>query len=370
MKHLIVGAGVSGIAKAINIKRHFPNDDVLVIEHLKEPLKKLLATGNGRCNLGNANLDLEKYNHPDFAKKIKTLDNKTLNEFYKSIHVETKIIDGLIYPNSESAVTIKTALLRECSNLGVKINVEESLIDYKIIDNEIGVITTKNKYVVDKLYFATGLKSSPKLGSDGSLLSILNDHGYTIKDIKPGLCPIFVKENLKVLDGVRVKGTVSLFKGNKLVWKEDGEILFKKNALSGIVIMNASSIIARDLKENYIVSLDIINKFEDDYLRKSLKQNGKEVFLSSLFNGKVVEYIAKIKTNDLIKLLRNIEFHFVSLFDYEFSQVSIGGISIDEINSNLESKKEKNVFFLGELIDIDGPCGGYNLSWAFASALI
>lgn len=180
MKILIVGAGASGVVAAINYKRNHLNDDVLIIEHLDKPLKKLLATGNGRCNLGNANLDVNNYSNASFVKNI--LKEYNYESFFETISVKTKVIDGLVYPYSESALTVKNALLKEAAHLGVDIKLEEKLLDYKV-GEKIEVTTSKSKYLVDRLYIATALKSSPNLGSDGSILSILEKHGYQIKNI-------------------------------------------------------------------------------------------------------------------------------------------------------------------------------------------
>ena len=167
MKILIVGAGASGLVAAINYKRNHKNDDVLVIEQLDKPLKKLLATGNGKCNLGNANIDFNKYNNPSFAQQIiEDYDTKT---FFSSINVETKEMGELLYPVSESAVSVKDALLTEISKLKIKINLEEKLVDYEA-SKTIKVTTNKNVYYVDKLFLAGGLKSSPK--QEKSILSI------------------------------------------------------------------------------------------------------------------------------------------------------------------------------------------------------
>ena len=175
MKVLIIGAGASGIVAAINYKRNHKSDDVLVIERLDSSLKKLLASGNGKCNLGNSNIDFSLYNNPAFAESIiKGYDYK---KFFSSISIETKTFGDLAYPVSESAVSVKEALLNSTKNLGISVKNAEKLLDFAV-KGKIEVITDKAKYSVDKLYLAGGLKSSPKLGSDGSVLDVLAKHGY------------------------------------------------------------------------------------------------------------------------------------------------------------------------------------------------
>ena len=368
MKVLIVGAGASGVVAAINYKRNHKNDDVLIIEHLDAPLKKILATGNGRCNLGNAKIDVNRYNDPTFVKNI--LNGYDYKKFFDSISLKTKLIDDLAYPYSESAQSVRDALINEAIKLGIEIRCDEELIDY-IVKEKIEVITSVSKYEVDRLYLATALCSSPNLGSDGKILKILKEHNYLIKDPLPGLCPIKTKQNNKLIDGLRNKCEVSLFVNNKLIHQEKGEVLFKKNGLSGIVIFNTSSIIARNKFKEAKIVLDLLPEFSYDEIRNYCNLHSLNGFLQGFFNPKMISYLReKYQKEDLIiKATKHLEFDFDSFYDFEFSQVSVGGVNVDEVDSSLMSKKEKNVYILGELLNVDGPCGGYNLTFAFASAL-
>ena len=368
MKIVIIGAGASGIVASINYKRNHRSDDVLVIEQLNAPLKKLLASGNGKCNLGNQAIDFNLYNNPEFAKKI--ISDYDYKEFFNSISIETKTMGDLAYPVSESAVSVKEALLNTTKNLGISINTEEKLLDYNV-KNNIEITTNKGKYLADKLYFAGGLKSSPKLGSDGSVLDILLKHGYDIKLPEPGLCPLYTKEKTKIVDGIRVKSRVKLIENGKLIHEEDGEVLFKDHGLSGIVVFNIMSLIARDIKKDHKIYLDLLPDFSVEYLKKYRNSHKFSEFLLAFLNPKVSSYLQeRFKTEDAIfASLKNLEFTFDKPYGFDFSQVSVGGIKVSEVDDNLMSQREKNVFIIGELLDIDGPCGGYNLTWAFASAI-
>ena len=368
MKILIVGAGASGVVAAINYKRNHLNDEVFIIERLDSPLKKLLATGNGRCNLGNSKLDINNYSHPDFVKKI--LDGYSYEEFFDSISIKTKLIDNLAYPVSESAVSVRNALLNELDKLHIQIRLEEKLVDYEVSE-KIKVITNKAVHVVDKLYLTGALNSSRNLGSDGSVLATLREHGYQIKEPLPGLCPIITKEDTKLVDGIRNKSKVYLYQNDKLIHEEKGEVLFKKNGLSGIVIYNISSLIARSDKKATKIVLDLLPDYSKQEIQNYCKLHTFNGFLQGFFNPKLAQYLVKKfdQPKVLLSGVKHLEYTFKDFYGFDFSQVSVGGIKIDEVKDNLESKKEKGVYLLGELLDVDGPCGGYNLTWAFASAL-
>ena len=368
MKILVVGAGASGIVAAINYKRNHKADDVLVIERLETPLKKLLASGNGKCNLGNSNIDFSLYNNPEFAKSI--IEGYDYKKFFSSISIETKTFGDLAYPVSESAVSVKEALLNSAKSLGISVKNGEKLLDFSV-KSKIEVTTNLQKYEVDRLYLAGGLKSSPKLGSDGSVLDILSKHGYIIGSPEPGLCPIFTKEKTKIVDGVRVKSQVYLYKNGKLVHKESGEVLFKDRGLSGIVIFNTASIISRDSKANYKITLDLLPDFSLEYLKNYRNSHKFSELLLAFLNPKLSKYLTeRFKNEDQIfSSLKSLEFTFDKTYGFDFSQVSVGGVDISEVDENLMSKREKNVYIIGELLNIDGPCGGYNLTWAFASAI-
>lgn len=368
MKVIIIGAGASGCTAAINYKRNHQKDDVLLIEHLDKALKKILATGNGKCNLGNSNIDYSRFSNSDFAKQV--IEGYNYEEFFDSISIKTKLVDDLAYPVSESAVSVREALLQEIDKLGIRINLDEKLIDYSL-DKQITVTTNKNTYTADKLYLAGGLMSSPKLGSDGSVYKILENHGYKLNKCNPGLSPLYTKEKTRVLDGTRVKSNVKLFANNKLVHEESGEVLFKEHGLSGIVIFNTLSLISRDTSKSYKIVLDLLPNYSDEYLKNYCKTHVFSDFLLAFINPKISQYLKeRFNSNDaILNSVKSLEFAFDKPYGFDFSQVSVGGISPSEVDENLESKREKNVFIIGELLDVDGPCGGYNLTFAFASAL-
>ena len=371
MRVIVVGAGASGVLFALAYKRSHHKDEVILLEHKEEPLKKILATGNGKCNLGNTGPIKGIYNSSFAEEVIRNNDIKTQLAFLDSLNIKTKDVNGLIYPISESAVTVRNALLKALEKANIKVYCSEEVNEYSVNDNSIDVYTNTNHFVADKLIISTGGNSSPSLGSDGSMFNILKDHGYIINPVNPGLCPIYVNENVKALDGVRVKANVTLLKNNKVIHKESGEVLFKDKGLSGIVIFNISRLIARESEAKYDIKIDFLPNVDDEDLGIFLSFNSSEDLLNAYLHPKLATYLLKENKSgfDLISTIKRHHFSYKKSYGFEFSQISVGGLSLKEIKENFESKREHNVFFIGEVLDVDGPCGGYNLMWAFGSAL-
>lgn len=365
MKIAVIGGGVSGVTFAINRKRNHPEDEIFIFEHTDKLLKKVLATGNGKCNIANAGEII--YSNNTANNIIVRYNYDYQNKFLDSLNIKTKLVGNLSYPISESAATVRNAFLKEIDRLRIKVITNCNLLDY--CQKEAGYVlkTDLGDYQFDSILFAVGGKSLPKSGSDGSLLPILEKHHYHIDEMVPALCPIYTKEKTKVLDGTRVKARVTVKSDNKIIFEESGEVLFKDKGLSGIVIFNASRVIAHNLNKTYNIELDLLPDVPVDELQSFYKKNNKQTLLESYLHPNLVKYLEN--SSDVIKDIKSLSFTFDKLYGFENSQISVGGISLSNINDKLESKIEKNIYFAGELIDIDAPCGGYNLMWAIGSGL-
>ena len=354
MKIGIIGAGASGVYLAIRVKEKNPSFDVTLIERNDKALKKVLATGNGRCNYANLGDLIGKYNNELANKLLKEFKPQDLVAVFDKYGIHPTYLDELVFPTSMSAQTVVLMLNKKIEELGIKVQLNESVIDYQSKDNKFYVKTNANEYIFDKLVISAGGKSYPQLGTDGTLLDILKKKGYKIETLSPSLSPLKTKENTKKISGQRAKAKVSLLKDNKVIYEESGEILFKDDGLSGIVILNMSARINRlNDQRNVKLVLDLAPN------SKSIKQNQYYEYVAP----KIAEYLI---SNDLD--IHRLSFTFKDFYDYKIAEVSHGGLSLSEINDSLESKKEKGLFFTGEVLDIDGMCGGYNLMFAFASA--
>ena len=349
----IIGGGASGTFAAIRIKELNPSFDVTIIERNDKLMKKIAVTGNGRCNYANLG-DLEnKYNHPFANKVINNLKPNDLVAIFDKYGIHPTTIDNLVYPVSLSAQTVILMLNKHLEELNINICLNETVLDYQIKDNKCFLKTDKNTHVFDKLVFSSGGKAYPQLGTDGSLFDVLRQHGYLIETLSPSLSPIKVKENTKKISGQRVKCLVSLLYKDKLYYSEEGEVLFKDDGLSGIVILNMSQMINRlsDKKDVKLV-LDLVPS-------KTVKPNQYLEYVQP----KVASYLKENSLN-----INRIVFSFKNFYDFDVAEVSHGGVSLNEVTNELMSKKENKVFFTGEILDVDGMCGGFNLMFAFASA--
>lgn len=346
-KVAIIGGGISGCFAAIRVKENHPDYDVSIFEHNDKLLKKIYATGNGKCNFANKGSLNDKYTSEEFALKIiNEFNDKDIVKYFDSIGIKSKSIGDLLYPYSESAETVANHLLKRIEQLNIKVHLNTEVKDYQ----KGQLLTDTGAFTYDALIISIGGKSSPNLGSNGGFYPVLIKHGYSLTEMNPSLCPIKTKENTKMVEGLRSKIFASLYQGSKLIHQEEGELLFKKDGLSGMVIFNMTHYINRlDNKNNVTIHIDFAKDMDGDY--------------TSLVNPKIAKYLLDNKLD-----IHNTVFTFKSFYDYPNSQVTSGGLSIKELNDDLSSKKEKDIYFIGEVIDVDAICGGYNIMWALASA--
>ncbi len=385
MKIGIIGGSAAGLYSAIFIKKAYPDFSVTLIEKNDRLGKKLSTTGNGHCNLLNNNLSSYFYFDNHLVDNI--LDKYPYSYLEKSLNSLgiTLFSNGnLVYPLSFHAPSYVAHLQKIACSLGVDIRLSTKVQGYEA-GEKITIDFGDKKEDFDKLIIATGGSSQGNLGSDGSFYEELKRHGYKINELLPGLCPIKTKEKLKSLSGLRHRAGIRVFSSGRLVYGETGEILFKDDGLSGIAIMNASSYIAHLKDRNNVeIHVDLFPSFEELSFRNALLSAFEKepiFFLDGVLQKPLKDYVlyycklnkkARLDIHDIMTLsrtLKHLTFHYEANYPFDSSQVTIGGLSIDEVDYHLLSKKEKNVYFVGEVLDVDGICGGYNLSFALMSAL-
>ena len=353
MKIGIIGGGASGSYLAIRIKELHPSFDVTIIERNDKLMKKIAVTGNGRCNYANLGSLEGKYNN-EFANRIigNLKPDIVIKDFDRyGIHPAT-LDDVLVYPITLSAQTVILMFNKKLEELGVHICLNEKVLDYQKDDKNYQVKTDKQIHVFDNLVFASGGKAYPQLGTDGLLIDVLRQHQYKIEELSPSLSPIKTKENVKKISGQRVKCLVSLLHKGKESYTEEGEVLFKDDGISGIVILNMSQKInALTDKKDVKIVLDLVPQHK----------NIKPEQYSEFVNPKIAAYLIDNHLD-----INKVVFTFKNFYDYNIAEVSHGGVSTNEVTDSLESKKEKGLYFAGEILDVDGMCGGFNLMFAFA----
>lgn len=401
---VIIGGGTAGLFSAILLKKNCPDYEVMVLERLERVGKKILATGNGRCNFSNVNVEPTKYNNPMFVTPfIKNVDSKNIISIMEELGLVTTIdSEGRIYPYSESANSFLDILRINMKTYGVieKCNFEVSKISKTSGKVPTYIIEDTRKQVVEANYviLAAGGKASPVLGSNGTGYNLLKPWHVKVTPIEPGLVGVKVDAaSIKGLSGLRVKAKVSLFdkKAKQKVWSEWGEVLFKDDGLSGIVIMQMASVIARSniskANNNYYFELDLMPQYDDNQLIELLlkrKDSMKTLENSEFLNGMLMkvlgfniikrskldlsQYIGDLSNRDIIRLssiIKNYSLEYKGLYNFDRAQVTVGGIDLSEVDKKtLELLKLPNVYACGEILDVDGECGGYNMHFALASA--
>ena len=354
--------------------------------------KKILQTGNGKCNYTNEDMSAEKfYSSTDnglIEKVISEFDEKRVISFFEELGIVPRKRNGGIYPYPETATAVLDVLRMEVGRLGVRLRESNDISDIKIKDGVFYISGEKYERVI----ISTGGKSAPKTGSDGEGYRIAKKFGHKI--IKPLPALTQLKSDMKLfksITGVRAEASLSLYIDGKYVRTSHGELQLVDYGLSGICSFELSSIAVRTLDKGQKCEV-IINFFEDypkdrliEMMKNRISLHGErtaEQLLTGLFNKKLAVIFLKQSSIDLnmradkitdkgLKSLAESVTAFrvpvTAVGDFNKSQVTCGGISLSELKGNLESKKIKGLFFAGEILDVDGICGGYNLQWAWSS---
>lgn len=384
---VIVGAGASGMAAAYHIavksKRKI---NICMLEHKNAPGKKLLATGNGRCNFANTVIDAESFrgNAPEFAYNlIKKYDTAWLLAFMEDIGIVHTEINGYYYPHSLQAQAVLNALLSKLRELNIDIELSVHVSDIQKGKEGYVINTDKGKYAAKYVILSTGGKAYPPLGSDGSGYSLAKMLGHKVSPLYPSLTGLKMSGlSFKACSGVRAKGNLKLYSGNRLIKENYGEIQFTDYGISGIPVFQICRYAAQliDKGINPYICIDLASEYTYDRLYAVLKRisdkNKKPP--ADIVNGLIPYKLAKVICDmcmnrddilsDICRLIKNLKLTVRDVMPFDKAQVTAGGIYTDEINNDtMESLICEGLYITGELLDIDGNCGGYNLHFAFAS---
>ncbi len=394
-KVIIIGGGPSGIVAGIFAKRN--NNEVIILERNSKPLKKLLMTGNGKCNFFNEVYGDNCYysEDKDIVSQIISSDNiKLVENFFDSLGIIYKVKNGYYYPFSNQASTFAKALLDFAKYKGVKIICDSLVTDIKKKKSSFFVTCLNKNYKCDKLILATGSKAYSNTGSDGRGYSFLKRFSHKIIEPVPALVPLVISTPIKEWAGVRTDVELELFENGEFLEKEDGEIQLTSYGISGICTFNLSHVISRGLalKKTEVVKINfvpfiktLISPWMHQYSKKHSEKNLGDL-LEGFLNYKLVLVILKkcglskfsfyqdLKNEDkllLCKNLRSFPVEIIGTKGFDSAQVCNGGVKLSEIDvQNMESRKVPNLYVVGELLDINGKCGGYNLTTCWITGML
>lgn len=389
---VIIGGGASGLMCAVAAKLKNSKLNIAIIEKNDRVGKKLLSTGNGRCNLTNKNVATDKYKgtFDGLADVLERYDTDKLLSYFKNLGLLTFCdSEGRYYPVSKQASSVLDVLRFNAESLGVTILCKQNIHSISR-QNGFTVRTADDVITADKLVICCGSKAAPKLGGSASASDYLKNLGHTVLPFSPALCPIKVESSvLKSLKGLRATATVTLSRNGKEIKAESGEVQFADGALSGICVFNLSLYAEKGDK----ISLDLANYISDKKLYSHLLNNKKlfaDLTAENIFTGILQKRLAQavIKTSKielnknisdltekelkaLVKTAKNMTFTVTGNAGFEQAQCALGGVKGNEIDGKtMQSRRVKNLYICGEAIDVCGECGGYNLHFAFASGII
>ncbi len=396
---VIVGAGASGLVTAIVAARR--GKRVVVLEKNHKVGKKLLATGNGKCNIANGRPTVERFysqNSKFISKIFDGYSFKVIKHFFKSIGLELiEAKEGKFFPMSLQASSVVELLAYACEQLGVEILCDAEVKKTSFKNNKFTIDYNDKKIESKKLVLATGHCSAPQLGGVIDGIVFARSFGHTIIQDFPTLVQLtapYKESYLKRIAGVKVQSRVTLKVGQSEIIKQ-GDILFTNYGISGLAILDISRFVIEELlvKKSIILTIDLMPKMSHEQLlalmKKSLvkkSQKPLQIWMQGFINKKLIlpileplklqnETVGSLilnikKLEELVQIIKKFPFKINGSKGYRGAEVATGGVSTKEIDANtMESRKQKGLYVVGEVLDIDGDRGGFNLQLAWVSAL-
>ncbi len=392
---VIIGGGASGLCNAVSIKERNASLSVCIFEQLNRVGKKLITTGNGRCNITNRKIEFSRYHseNEDFFKyALKTYANLYTENFFAEKGIVFTYEEDKAYPYSFQASSVVDTLRFSAEENGVLTYTETKVSDIKKIGNLYEITANGKRFSARAVVVAAGLYSGgEKSGSNGSVFEILKRNGYAAVNPTPSIVQLKTENTVtKSLKGIKVLADVKLISDGKALKSENGEVLFTDYGLSGPPIMQISREVSRR-QGGFSVLLDLMpeyyfNSLCDLISRRAfaLKTRKLDEFFTGMLNKRMGQTVIKLcglsladktetlKASDIKKMadtIKNMRFKVTGTMGFEHSQVTAGGLDTRGFDSTtMMSKKDKGLFCIGEILDVDGDCGGFNLAWAWSSA--
>jgi len=390
----VIGGGASGLVAAIVAKRN--GAQVTILERNHRIGKKILATGNGRCNYTNVLANPTDYNNPDFVQQALTyFPPARAITFFEQLGIVPKVEnEGKAYPLSEQASSIVDVLLYEINRLNIKVIANAFVKNINYSNQKFNIyLENRQHFIADKVIVATGGRAMPKSGSDGNGYDLARALGHTVTNTFPSIVKLKLDSPyLRHLEGIKMPTQVDLMVEDKVIQSEYNDIIFGNYGISGPAILDISrkaldiwhSGKSPEVRLQLITTLsrqDIVERFQTAeykpidaslvglihkrYISAIIKEAGIEK------QNTLVKDLSKTELNRLIDLLFDWRFKITGSKSFHDAQATAGGVSLKEIDSaTMESTIVPNLYFCGEVMDIDGRCGGFNLQWAWSSGFI
>lgn len=391
---IVIGGGAAGMMAAITAARQ--GAAVLILEHMEQCGKKILATGNGRCNYTNQMQGIEYYRSDCPAFVLSVLEQFGVKEtlsFFEEIGITPTQKNGYYYPMSMQAVSVRDVLLMELAHLGVEIKYNIGIRKISDQNGHYEICTKNGDFSAKTCILATGGKASKKTGSDGSGFLYLVPLSHHVTDLVPALVGLKAKQPyFKEVVGIRAYARVTLFVENAQKASDVGEVQLTEYGISGIPVFQVSryATIALTKGEKVTASLQFLPDMEAQKVTQMIARRfsyskDKTVFeaLIGLFPQKLARLLlkragiseekkaircSKEEQQSLCDIIGSFECEIVGSGNFEQAQVTAGGVVSEEVcERTLESKFHKGLYFAGEMLNVDGMCGGYNLQWAWSS---
>ena len=392
---IIIGGGAAGLLSAVYLKKQNPKLNIRILEALPRVGKKLAVTGNGRCNITNKNINLNRYHGKNVSFAEYALNKYDLSftaDFFESIGVPFVFEGDKAFPASLQAGSVVDCLRFAAEENGIIIHTDTKVTNIQILKNQYRVWVDKISFICDTVIVATGLYSGGyKCGSDGSMFELLKKAGFKTVDTTPAIVQLKTENDItKQLKGIKVDANVTLKANDKIVRQDFGEVLFCDYGLSGPPVMQLSREVPRN-KNCMSLSLDIMPQISLNDLKAKIKARAEnlkarplEEFFTGMLQKRIGQVILKqcgLKLSDkaevlndnlidrIAKIIKSFDFKVLDTTGFVNSQVTAGGISTDEFEATtMMSKKYDRFYAVGEILDIDGDCGGFNLQWAWSSS--
>lgn len=397
-KIAVIGGGAAGMMAAITAAEH--GAAVTLYERNDRVGKKLLSTGNGKCNFSNTDLQASHYFSQDMQAAwaiLKRFDNQDALNFFHDAGLMAKEKRGGLYPAAEQASVVLDILRLQLKKSAVEVKTESKVQKLQpLSEGSVEVVTEKSREKFDSVILACGSKAAPKTGSDGNGYALAQSLGHSLVPVVPALVQLKCKEEqLKSVAGVRAEAEVSLVVDKKEAAKERGEVQLTDYGISGIVVFQLSRIASYALhdKKNVMAYIDFLPEYEEEDYQKWVTErkasiSGEETveeFFTGMLHKKLMLFLIRLaglkptenciqaseqRIDKVFALCRCLPLHITGSNSFDNAQVCAGGVPLSEVSGNLESLKQKGIYFAGEILDVDGKCGGYNLQWAWSSGYV